>query len=155
MLSPVCIPMGSRFSMEQIITTLSFKSLITSSSNSFHPSTDCSINISCLGLTERPHSTYSSNSSMLYATLPPVPPSVNDGLIIAGKPILSTDSFASSNEFIYTLSGRTRPILFMASLNSFLSSAIFMAFNFAPISSTPYLSSIPFSASSTAIFSAT
>ena len=35
--SPVCIPMGSRFSIEQIITTLSFLSRITSSSYSFHP----------------------------------------------------------------------------------------------------------------------
>ena len=42
MLSPVCTPMGSKFSMEQIITTLSLPSRITSSSYSFQPSTDSS-----------------------------------------------------------------------------------------------------------------
>ena len=35
--SPVCTPMGSRFSMEQTTTTLSILSRITSSSNSFQP----------------------------------------------------------------------------------------------------------------------
>ena len=37
--SPVCTPIGSRFSMEQTMTTLSAWSRITSSSNSFHPIT--------------------------------------------------------------------------------------------------------------------
>ena len=41
-LSPVCTPIGSRFSIEQTITTLSARSRITSSSNSPHPSTDSS-----------------------------------------------------------------------------------------------------------------
>ena len=36
--SPVCIPIGSIFSMEQIMIQLSFLSLTTSISNSFHPS---------------------------------------------------------------------------------------------------------------------
>ena len=35
--SPVCTPIGSRFSIEQTITTLSAPSRITSSSNSFQP----------------------------------------------------------------------------------------------------------------------
>ena len=42
MLSPVCTPMGSRFSMLQMMTTLSLASLMTSSSNSFQPITDSS-----------------------------------------------------------------------------------------------------------------
>ena len=37
--SPVWTPMGSRFSIEQTMTTLSAPSRITSSSNSFHPMT--------------------------------------------------------------------------------------------------------------------
>ena len=41
--SPVCTPMGSKFSIEQMMTTLSLWSRITSSSNSFQPSTDCSM----------------------------------------------------------------------------------------------------------------
>jgi len=36
--SPVCTPMGSTFSMEQMMTTLSARSRMTSSSNSFQPS---------------------------------------------------------------------------------------------------------------------
>ena len=41
-LSPVWTPIGSRFSIEQTITTLSARSRITSSSNSPQPSTDSS-----------------------------------------------------------------------------------------------------------------
>ena len=37
--SPVCTPMGSKFSMEQTMMALSARSRITSSSNSFHPRT--------------------------------------------------------------------------------------------------------------------
>src|SRR6266508_3738987 len=40
--SPVWTPMGSTFSMEQMMTTLSLRSRITSSSNSFQPITDSS-----------------------------------------------------------------------------------------------------------------
>ena len=41
-LSPVCTPMGSMFSMEQMTTTLSAASRMTSSSNSCQPMTDSS-----------------------------------------------------------------------------------------------------------------
>src|SRR5229473_2291360 len=40
--SPVCTPMGSKFSIEQMMMTLSFRSRITSSSYSFHPNTESS-----------------------------------------------------------------------------------------------------------------
>ena len=40
--SPVWTPIGSKFSMEQMMTTLSLGSRITSSSNSFQPMTDSS-----------------------------------------------------------------------------------------------------------------
>ena len=40
--SPVWMPMGSMFSMEQTMTTLSLRSRMTSSSNSFQPMTDSS-----------------------------------------------------------------------------------------------------------------
>ena len=46
MLSPVCTPIGSRFSIEQMMTTLSFLSRITSSSNSFQPAIDSSTSAS-------------------------------------------------------------------------------------------------------------
>lgn len=40
--SPVWTPMGSMFSMEQMMTTLSARSRMTSSSYSFQPSSDIS-----------------------------------------------------------------------------------------------------------------
>ncbi len=63
--SPVCTPMGSRFSMEQMITTLSWKSRITSSSNSFQPTTDSSSITSVIMLAERPSADRSCKSSRL------------------------------------------------------------------------------------------
>ena len=52
--SPVCTPIGSRFSMEQTTTTLSRRSRISSSSYSFQPSTDSSMSTSCTGDAARP-----------------------------------------------------------------------------------------------------
>ena len=47
--SPVCTPIGSRFSIEQTMTTLSARSRITSSSYSFHPMIDSSRSTSVVG----------------------------------------------------------------------------------------------------------
>ena len=52
--SPVCTPIGSRFSIEQMITQLSARSRITSSSYSFQPAIDRSMRISLTGLASRP-----------------------------------------------------------------------------------------------------
>ena len=52
--SPVCTPIGSRFSMEQTTTTLSFRSRISSSSYSFQPRMDSSRSTSLVGLAARP-----------------------------------------------------------------------------------------------------
>ena len=52
--SPVCTPMGSKFSMEQTTTQLSAPSRITSSSNSFHPAMDRSTRICPMGLAANP-----------------------------------------------------------------------------------------------------
>ena len=52
--SPVCTPIGSKFSMEQMMTTLSLRSRITSSSNSFQPMTASSISTSFTMLASRP-----------------------------------------------------------------------------------------------------
>ena len=63
--SPVCTPMGSKFSMEQMTTQLSFWSRMTSISISFQPSTLCSIMTSEVGLAERPRAATTSRSSRL------------------------------------------------------------------------------------------
>ena len=47
--SPVCTPIGSKFSMEQMTTQLSARSRITSSSYSFQPAIDRSMRISLIG----------------------------------------------------------------------------------------------------------
>jgi hypothetical protein len=52
--SPVCTPIGSRFSIEQTITTLSAWSRMTSSSYSFQPRIDSSRSTSVVGLAARP-----------------------------------------------------------------------------------------------------
>ena len=63
--SPVCTPIGSKFSMEQTMMQLSFLSRTTSISYSFQPISDSSINSSLVGDRSRPRAQISSNSSRL------------------------------------------------------------------------------------------
>ncbi len=63
--SPVCTPMGSRFSMEQMMMQLSALSRTTSISYSFQPSTDSSSSTSLVGEASSPRITICSNSSRL------------------------------------------------------------------------------------------
>ena len=65
MLSPVCTPIGSTFSMAQTMMQLSALSRITSISNSFQPRTDSSTRISVIGEASRPDAAICSNSSLL------------------------------------------------------------------------------------------
>ena len=63
--SPVWMPMGSTFSMEQMMMQLSALSRTTSISNSFQPSTLSSTSTSPTGLAARPRIMISSNSALL------------------------------------------------------------------------------------------
>ena len=63
--SPVCTPIGSRFSIEHTMMQLSSLSRTTSISNSFQPITDSSISTSWSGEASRPRATMVSNSSRL------------------------------------------------------------------------------------------
>ena len=63
--SPVCTPIGSRFSIAQMMTTLSALSRITSISNSFQPTRDSSTRISVFMDRSSPRVTICSNSSTL------------------------------------------------------------------------------------------
>ena len=152
--SPVCTPMGSRFSIEQMMMQLSFLSRTTSISNSFHPMTDSSISSSWVGEASRPRSQMVSNSSMLYAMPPPVPPRVNEGRMMVGKPTIAWTWRASSSECASAERGLASPILAMASLNFSRSSALSMASFLAPIISTPNFASTPSRARSRAQFNA-
>ena len=94
----------------------------------------------------------SSNRSGLATTPPPVPPRVNEGRMMSGKPMVSATVRASAREWARPLRGTSIPIRAMASLKSLRSSALRMALRSAPIMRTPNLSRIPFSASWMAIF---
>ena len=72
--SPVCTPIGSTFSIEQMITQLSARSRMTSSSNSFHPAIDSSTRISPIGLAAMPLAARRSRSSGVAAMPVPRPP---------------------------------------------------------------------------------
>ena len=63
--SPVCTPIGSRFSIEQTMMQLSALSRTTSISYSFQPSSDSSIKSSLVGEASRPRLQIVSNSSEL------------------------------------------------------------------------------------------
>ncbi len=63
--SPVWTPMASKFSTEQTTMALSIRSRMTSSSNSFQPSTDSSISTLCDGLASSAVAAISSSSSRL------------------------------------------------------------------------------------------
>ena len=63
--SPVCTPIGSMFSIEQMMMQLSSRSRTTSISYSFQPSTDSSISTSLVGDASTPRSTISMNSALL------------------------------------------------------------------------------------------
>mmetsp|Transcript_35410 Transcript_35410/g.67754 ORF Transcript_35410/g.67754 Transcript_35410/m.67754 type:complete len:233 (-) Transcript_35410:577-1275(-) len=153
--SPVCTPMGSMFSIEHTIMQLSLRSRITSSSYSFQPSRDISTSTCFVADAASPDLTICSNSSGLYAMPPPVPPRVNAGRIIRGYcPMSAAISHACSMDSAVPDLGVARPILVMAFLNRSRSSALLMASNLAPISSTLYLSRIPASARSLAKLSA-
>ena len=146
--SPVWTPIGSMFSIEQTIIALSFLSRMTSISNSLHPMRDSSMRISCAGLISRARSARRPNSSLLFAIEPPIPPSVNEGLIIRGKGISSAIFQASSRLWAIPLLALSYPRDVMMSLKIPLSSAFSIASAEAPMTFTPYLSRIPSALSS-------
>ena len=74
--SPVWIPIGSMFSIEQTTTALSARSRITSSSSSAQPSTERSTSTCPIGLAPIARATASSSSAGPWTMPPPSPPSV-------------------------------------------------------------------------------
>ena len=131
--SPVCTPIGSTFSIEQMITQLSARSRITSSSNSFQPAIALSMRISLIGLASRPSAATRSNSSSVEAMPVPRPPRMYAGRMITGRPISLDDRRASSIVWAMPLAGTSRPISIIACLNCSRSSAVAMASALAPI----------------------
>ena len=107
--SPVCTPIGSMFSIEQTITTLSARSRITSSSNSPHPITDSSSSTWPIGEASMPSATIRSNSSSVRAIPPPRPPSVKAGRTMQGRPSSGSAARACSSEVAIALARHPQP----------------------------------------------
>ena len=121
--SPVCTPMGSMFSIEHTITTLSLRSRMTSSSNSPQPRTDSSSSTWPMGEADSPRRTTRRNSSGVAATPPPQPPSVNAGRTTTGRPMSSRAASASSSDVAIALRGTRSPAPTIAARNRSRSSA--------------------------------
>ena len=131
--SPVCTPIGSRFSIEQTITTLSARSRTTSSSNSSQPRTDSSTSTCEIGDSDSPRTTWRCSCSGVSAKPPPCPPSVNAGRTTAGSEMPSRSSLEVTMRDVGTFSPQPSTVC----LKSSRSSARWIASIRAPISSIP------------------
>ena len=132
MLSPVCTPIGSRFSMLQMVMQLSKASRITSYSISFHPTRERSSSTWLMGLAASPPAVIVSNSASVFAMPPPVPPRVYAGRMTSGRPISRTTRRASSIEPTVALGGTGSPMSMRSWRKRCLSSASLMAFSGVP-----------------------
>ncbi|SHU66446.1 Uncharacterised protein [Mycobacteroides abscessus subsp. abscessus] len=115
---------------------------------------DSSISTFAEGEAESPSPAMRSTSSAVYAMPEPRPPMVNDGRTTTGSPRSATVSRTSSMVKQTRDLADSPPTLATMSLKRCRSSPRWMASKFAPMSSTPYRSSAPFSYSATAVFSA-
>ena len=139
--SPVWTPIGSMFSMEQMMMTLSFWSRSSSSSYSFHPNRHSSMRTWWTGESSRPRVTFRSNSSAAQMMPPPEPPSVNEGRMTTGRPPSSCVISLASNKLLATrLRPWSIPISSIRSRKRWRSSVMPMASMSTPITSTPTLS---------------
>ena len=155
--SPVCTPIGSRFSIEQTMMQLSL--LVAHHLHLELFPAEHAIPRSAVRWSARRRGRARrsrSNSSRLYAMPPPVPPSVkrrpDDGRKADASPAPAAPlPCECAMRRARRCRGRSRVI---ASLNFSRSSALSIASREAPISSTPYFSSTPCVARSSAQFSA-
>ncbi len=143
--SPVCTPIGSRFSIEQTTTTLSLRSRISSSSYSFQPRIDSSSRTSVVGLACSPAPAMRRSSCSSWAKPDPRPPMVNDGRTTSGYPSSSAAASTSLIECATTERADSAPQRSTTPLKACRSSPSWIAATSAPISSTPYLASTPLS----------
>src|SRR3990172_8230706 len=88
--SPVWTPSGSTFSIEHTAMHVSSASRITSYSISCQPTRHCSTMTWPIGLDRRPLRMRSRYCSSVSTMPPPVPPSVNAGGTMAGRPMAAS-----------------------------------------------------------------
>ena len=130
------IPIGSRFSIEQTTTTLSFRSRITSSSNSSQPARYSSTSTWPTGLSSSALSSAAGSSPGVNAIPPPWPPSVKAGRSTTGN---ARPSGRSSPMLTIRDSGTCSPVERTVSRKSSRSSARAITSTGAPTSSMPEL----------------
>jgi hypothetical protein len=94
--SPVCTPIGSRFSIEQTMMQLSLRSRTTSISNSFQPSSDSSISSSLVGWQLQAALADLDELFAVVGDAAALPPMVKDGRMMDGKPRAACTCSASS-----------------------------------------------------------
>ena len=146
--SPVWMPIGSMFSMAQMMTTLSFLSRSSSSSYSFQPIKALSIMTSWIGDASSPRLSISSKSSGLWIIPAPAPPSVKEALMTKGKPNSCAISFPFRKEVAAAWGGMPTPIFFIKSRNLSRFSVMWMASISTPTTSISKSAQTPFSPAS-------
>ena len=144
--SPVCTPMGSRFSMLQTVMQVPEASRITSYSSSRQPSSERSTSTWPMGEAASPAATVSVYCASLSQTPPPVPPRVKAGRTTRGSPSRSRAARASTAEDTVADSGTGSPMPTSSCLKSSRSSAARMASSGVPRTRTEWRSSTPASA---------
>src|SRR5437870_1999725 len=141
--SPVCTPIGSRFSMLQTVMHVSAPSRMTSYSISFQPHSDRSIRTWWMGDAARPRAATSSRLTAVVTKPPPVPPSVYAGRMTSGSPACDAKSLTSSIDSHTRETGTGSPMSSSICLNAWRSSALRIVSIVAPSSRTWWRSSTP------------
>ena len=154
--SPVCTPIGSRFSIEQTITTLSSRSRITSSSNSPQPSTDSSTSTCEIGLSAEAAADDRLELLRRAREAAAVAAERERGPDRDGQLQLAADRRRAPPRRVRTITerGTRRPTDAIACPNASRSSAVWIALAEAPISSISSSASTPARSSSIARLSA-
>ena len=149
--SPVCTPIASMFSIEQMTTTLSAWSRITSSSYSFQPATERSMRISLIGLAVEPRS--ATRQHLVVVVRDAGAAATEDERRAERSPGNRPRRRCAALRRRCTRCPTAAPAGRLRSLrvlNRWRSSAVRIASTFAPIISTPNASSTPSSCSATA-----
>ena len=153
-LSPVWIPIGSKFSIEQMMMRFPLPSRSNSNSYSFQPMMLCSTKTSWTGEAMRPCWRALSNSSAVLTKPPPVPPKVNEGRITNGNPISCAISLPSRKDLAVRPLQTPAPSSSILRRNFSRSSVVSMALISTPMIWTPYFFQIPALSQSMAKFNA-
>mmetsp|Transcript_15667 Transcript_15667/g.37383 ORF Transcript_15667/g.37383 Transcript_15667/m.37383 type:complete len:204 (+) Transcript_15667:1277-1888(+) len=148
MLSPVCMPRGSKFSMLHTVMQLSLLSRTTSYSTSFQPFSDLSINT----WSECANASWTSLSSAFSSAAKPDPrpPSAKAARTSTGYPSRFAATTDSSIELAAKDSAHLSPIFLSSCAKTSLSSVLMIAAMGVPRTLQPYFLKTPFLSSCTA-----